>query len=146
MNFIANIEEDKDGNFQIMNSNNRSKWDNSGSVKATSTSYFSVKNDSSGVHHAKLTNANGNWSIQQSGVFLSDRSVVYGTTGISSFGNAFGQKNTIYPSEFSWSVTAPSSWVHAETGTGNSIIGTTANVKLTGRTTSTLQLINQWGS
>lgn len=144
---FANVEEDENGELQIMaNSNNRDKWDDTGSVKATSTSHFSVKNDSSGVHHAKLTSAAGNWSVQQSGVDLSNRSVLYGSVGLSSFGNAFGQKSTIYPSGNSWSVTAPSSWVHAETGTSNSIIGTTATVKLSGRTSSTLQLINQWGS
>lgn len=146
VSFIANVEEDEDGSFQITDSNNRSKWDDSGSVKAISTSYFTVKNDSSGVHHAKLTSANGNWSVQQTGVNLSNRSVVYGTVGLSSFGNAFGQKDTIDPSGNSWTVTTPSSWVHAETGTSESSIGTIASVKLSGRTSSTLQLINQWGS
>lgn len=139
LNYIIDVEETEDGHFNLSNSNSRTRTDPSGSVRATSTAYFVVKNDSSGVPHARFSRGNGKWTILQTGVFLSNRVVNYGTTGNSKFGSTIGQTRSHKPSGNSWSVTAPSNWNPA---TGH--VGVTSLVSLTGRTSYRLSLINEW--
>lgn len=140
LSYLVDIEEDNNGIVTLSNSNTRTGTDPGGNVRARSTAYFQTKKDSSGVTHARFTKGNGGWTVLQSGVGLGKRTVIYGTVGLSRFGSTSGQRVTRNITSSTWSVTAPTSWVHAYNGN----IGVNSTAKLTGRSSHTVTLNNQW--
>lgn len=139
LSYLVDIEDNGDGGYTLSNkSRGDYRYDPSLSVRASSTIYVATKNDSSGVQHARLLRANGNWKVEQTGIILSSREVVYGTIGPSRFGSTTGQKRTIKPSGNTWSVTAPT-WTHSY---GH--VGSTSVVNISGRTSHKLYLCNVW--
>lgn len=113
-----------------------SKTDSSISVRAYSTVHYSVKSIK-GPDGIKETSASGGWKILDSSASLSGRTVLLGTSGLST-ANGFGtvQKVTHDPSGNTWSYDTPSSWVYVLKGNDYETVGATTTVTIHGHGSS----------
>lgn len=92
------------------------KWDDSISVKAVITIYYSriTKN---GVDYAKVTKASGGWTISDSSVSLSNRKVSIGSSGWPVNSQSIEKK----PTENSWNYSTPFTWEYISLNAGHHI-------------------------
>jgi hypothetical protein len=122
-----------------------SKWDPSYSVKTYSTFHYSTMSVS-GIDSIKETSVNGGWTISDSSVSLSGRSVHYGCSGIaSSTGFGVDQYSTKYPSGNSFSYNTPSTWKYIDKGADFMALGVNTYVTLKrGSSTWSLTFINSY--
>ncbi|MCM3089156.1 hypothetical protein M3557_14650 [Bhargavaea ginsengi] len=113
------------------------KWDSSYGVRAYSRIYY-TSSEKNTIKYARLNKVTGGWSISDTSIALSSRTVRYGSSGWSS-GNQTAVK---YPTGNTYSYTTPSSWTSTAL-TGTYAVGTTSEVKLTRRGSSwTLKFVN----
>lgn len=105
-----------------------SKWDDSISVRISSTNYFTKSGSC-----VDLTNVSGTWSVSDRTVSIGTKSVYYGQVGQKcSGGNVTNQvSSTLYPGGNSYNYPVPSSWVSINLNDPNANVGHTATAELT---------------
>lgn len=150
---VLTSEDPLTGNMEIFSSgsgsNNADKWDNSSSVKAYSTVYW-TKSDINGYEHVTITEIQGGWNRSDTSVSMSGRTLKVGQNGSytpsgSSHHYINDQISTTYPGSDTYAWYTPSSWKPVRTANAviGSIVGTTSTVSLKrGSSTWTLTFTN----
>ncbi|MED3645609.1 hypothetical protein P4475_02005 [Halalkalibacterium halodurans] len=131
--------EENDSFVSILGSTNRSKWDDSVSVRAYSTIYF-TESTYRGMDYVRLDKVTGGWQRSDTSVSLSNRKVVLGCSGTP----VGSQTTTRNPTTNSFSYTTPSTWKRVTAV--QSIVGVNTTVTLKRGTSSqwTLKLTNNY--
>lgn len=101
------------------------KWDSSQGVKGYSRFYYTKSTASGGDERAKLTKVTGGWTVDDSSIKLSGRTVTFGCSGWP----AGNQSTTKKPTGNSFSYTPSSSWKAASID-AEGAIGVTTKVTL----------------
>ncbi|UTR07485.1 hypothetical protein MM326_05505 [Alkalihalobacillus sp. LMS6] len=140
-----------DGEVEILsNDRSESQTDSTGSVRASSTIYIDTITDTDNISYARLTSANGEATILQTGVFVDSQNITAQTTGScrDCTGGFTTQSDSFNTTSFSWNVpsSTTSNWLRVANlaPVGDAIVGVGQVVNMSGRVDGQLNFVNNW--